>query len=281
MKTTITILMLNCFCFCSIQIANAQTLIENGKTWTYLLAGSYPNDTPNNDLCYRIGRDTMISGIQYAILESSYGCNNYSDIRGFIRETVDSLVYFRTPNSEDESLLYDFGLDIGDSIDVGIGFAQLDSFATNDEDRKIFHFSIDGEYYESWIDGVGSDIGVTKELITGGTQSFTCCILNNEILYHNPNFNNCFYTSSFELLNQDKNLITISSNRNGFILIKVTSGSPLEGHLQLFSVEGKHLETVKVSDKTCAQICPPGSGTLFYRFINSAHKFQQGKIFVY
>ena len=62
---------------------------------------------------------------------------------------------------------------------------------------------------ERWIEGVGSVSGLLMERITGGALIFTCCLLNNEELYHSKSFESCYYVTGIDPELQKKQLVTI------------------------------------------------------------------------
>ncbi len=179
---------------------NSYFLVEN-KTWVYQLGGDFMNPGFYDDLCYTVGEDTIIQDITYKKLLVSPGCDELNYIVAFIRETADNKVYYRynSLHGTEEFLLYDFEMEIGDTTYTGIdnGFFILDSIGFNDDDSKLYYVTDSRLSNDIWIENVGSTSGLLKEVITGGSQIFTCCILDEELLYHNPAFTSCYYDGVF------------------------------------------------------------------------------------
>ena len=183
------------------------TLLEPEKTWVFLLAGDYPNPEIYDDLCYKIGNDTIVNGVGYKKLLFSEGCDKYDGIRGFIRETEEGKVYFMENRlqMEGEFLLYDFGMQAGDSAKMGWenSFYLIDSIKPNSDGKKLFYVSKSNGNKDIWIEGVGSEMGLLRDIITGGSMMFSCCFVNEEQLYHNPDFADCYFN-----VNSNNNLRT-------------------------------------------------------------------------
>ena len=186
-----------------IQSGHAQSLIVPDKTWVFLLAGDYPNPEIYGDLCYKIDNDTIIGGFEYKKLFFSQGCDKYDGIRGFIRETEEGKVYFMENRlqMEDEFLLYDFSMQAGDSAKMGWEniYYRIDSIRLSSNEKKLYYVSKSSGTKDTWIEGVGSEMGLLREQITGGSMMFSCCFVNDEQLYHNPDFADCFFVPKSSL----------------------------------------------------------------------------------
>jgi len=180
--------------------ANSQSLVVSDKKWVYLLAVDYPFPEIYSDLCYKIGNDTVVAGKDYKKLLASYGCNEMYSINGYIRETKEGEVYFlnNTILVEEEFLLYDFGMEVGDTVRNGSDNCSyvLDSVNTATDGKRLLYITEIPGHGDIWIENIGSKSGLLKEKLTGGSQIFTCCLLGNEQLYHHPNFEKCYFNAS-------------------------------------------------------------------------------------
>lgn len=226
-------------------VVNGQNLIVPGKTWIYLLTDENPYSKPYNDECLRIGADTLISNTNYHKLMYSLGCDETNwRIDGFIRETEDSLVFY-CPNysSAQEFLLYDFGIQVGDSVYVMPNPSRLDSIGKTSKGQKIYYLSGSHNFKDRWIDGVGSEIGLLMELTTGGSQIFSCCLLNGKELYHNPNYSACFYTSATSNKNSDRELKVHPNPVSGELFVHTNQTIDGGYTLELYSVKGELVKT--------------------------------------
>jgi hypothetical protein len=169
--------------------------------------------------------DTVINDLAYSKIYSLYDTtlmNPESTYFGAVREQEDKKVYLLMPGF-DETILYDFGAEEGDTIGYGIGGAlcgdtyefwpQIDHYQVvttidsipllNGEYRKRWHLTGNLWGGEQWIEGIGSInwFGLFNPLISdialcGDSYSFACFKLNDEILYlDNINCGTCFCTN--------------------------------------------------------------------------------------
>lgn len=140
------------------------------------------------------------------------------EIIGQIREdTVSQKVWFRTCESDTDGLLYDFSLELGDTVLVDnhywyYGTAPMicDSIdfvsISGEQKKRIFLYRLDYPYYpaETWIEGIGSTIGLLHSGANsipsaGGSIDLLCCSQNSNQLWMNPNFPNCYYNTFYPL----------------------------------------------------------------------------------
>ena len=172
-------------------------LVIPNKKWIYLIAGSYPDTAIYTDWRYKIGNDTIVDGTEYKNLLFAQNSDNYNGLIGFIREEENGKVYFKrySKSEEQEYLLYDFGMEVGDTARLGYfnSFHRLDSTDRNIDGKKVYYFTGSQFGTDIWIEGVGSTRGLLKEQIVGGAKMFSCCLLGGEQLYHNPRFESCYF----------------------------------------------------------------------------------------
>lgn len=252
-----------------------QNLVIQGKKWTYLIAGDINNSEPYNDRCLQIEGDTLISSVHYSKLMDYFGCDEKDrKINGFIRETNDSLVFYRPWYSDTEFLLYDFGIKVGDSI-FTIVPSHCDSIGTTNKGQRIIYISGAYNFKDKWIEGVGSEMGLLMEILVGERLIFTCCVLNNTELYHNPEYPNCIYTSSKEVKN-DQTIRLIPIN-NGEIRVHIPP--KLKGDLFIYTLDGRVILN-KIITQSETSIRVPLRGVFLYRFNCEDGHIQTGKLMV-
>lgn len=185
------------------------------------------NSLTNEDWRFRYGiiGDTIISigkGTSYTYnkvysLYDSTLSNPYSTYFGAIRTTIDKEVFILLPDLP-ESLLYDYSLEVGDTIWFNIGgsacydgvsFWEQSHFKVVTEKDSVE--LLDNQYHtrwflegsimnDIWIEGVGSTVwfGLFNPIISdatlcGDSYSFACYKHNNTALYiDNPECDKCF-----------------------------------------------------------------------------------------
>lgn len=277
MKSSIVIFILTLPIVFASNNGNCQSLVQQGKKWAYLLANNIPDFELHNDRCLQIIGDTLIASAQYSKLIDFFGCNEENGkINGFMRETTDSLVFYRPWYSNKEYLLYDFRIKVGDSIFTTPAPCRLDSIGTTLKGQRIFYLSGAYNFKDKWIEGVGSEMGLLMEVLTGETMIFTCCFSGNTELYHNPDYPGCFYTSA-NTLNNEQSDIELTSTQNGVIEIQLMRNS--KGAIFFYTLDGKLVLNKKLDDHEI-KLQSPVKGILLYNFISEKGKMQTGKLFI-
>ncbi len=125
---------------------------------------------------------------------------------GHVREE-DNRVYYMPSYDTIEFLLYDFTLNIGDTIKlVNTIYADTNNreYIVTDIDSidltsgKKKRITLDSEDPEIWIEGMGSLRGLIYSalLIIGGYRELVCYYENENKIYQNPEYDFCFYTPS-------------------------------------------------------------------------------------
>lgn len=183
-------------------------LVEENRTWNVIsvvLTGPYPGDTSFSTLTYEFFGDTIIDSKTYLKLFKSSEENPLNwTLDCFMREE-NKKAWYRHVTNEHEVLMYNFNLNVGDSIldMTESNYMIVDSIGyqiINQEERKKYWLSSIEmpEYNETWIDGIGSSKGICfggTVLFVGGWTWFLCLSENGDLIYMNPNYNSCFLTT--------------------------------------------------------------------------------------
>jgi hypothetical protein len=189
----------------SVSISYSQSnypLIEAGKVWS--VANFDPNNGPTTTTSYKFENDTLINGKNYYLTYDCYldstlsNWGIYDNI--FVREDSLGNVYRLINNTE--QLLYNFNMEVGDSIFTGyqIGFQDVyasvdsvDSVLINGNLRKRIIF--DSYFNEIWIEGIGSLTHIlypfSKSMSTLW-YDLLCVILGGSTVYQNSQFEDCY-----------------------------------------------------------------------------------------
>lgn len=211
-------------------------VIEENKTWNVLaVAFQFPNDSSYSTLSYKFTGDTIINSESYKKLYSSNEENPVNwNLWCFMREDADKRVWLRMVSEEAEFLMYDFSIDVGDSVLVGIYepvYLFVDSISEitiNQTERKKYWLSckIMPEYNETWIEGIGSNKGICwsgSAFLVGGWYRFLCMSENGELIYMNPNYESCYLITGINEIekqlvniypNPAKNILVIENNKH-------------------------------------------------------------------
>ena len=210
-------------------------LIEENKTWnviSVILVGPYPWDTTYSTLTYEFSGDTTIDSQTYLKLYESNEENPENwNLWCYMREDNEKKVWHRRDSDENEILMYDFSLEVGDSIldYTGLTYLIIDSTGyetIGQDERKKYYLSsteMPDYYSETWIDGIGSNKGICwagSVLLVGGWSWFLCMSENGELVYMNPNYESCYLITKLDEIenptiqvypNPAKNLLRIDN----------------------------------------------------------------------
>lgn len=263
-----------------------------------------------HDLCERyeysantMTEDTTISGkIFHKIQKKGFvinvcsipACTTYFDFyRGAIREdTTEKKVYYMEYGYSDELLLYDFNLQIGDTI-KGYCFElipfivdSIDSVQVGSSYRK--RYLSEHSYPVNLIEGIGGSGGLLDMPMTfewGGT--FICFKQDGQTLYNIWDVWNydCdslinIYTTVPEVKEDENNIIPLFPNFiNGNFLIN--AGNTDFTELIFYNIFGQEICHYKLNNNNL-EINTGNfvSGLYIYRFIKSNNKSINGKIII-
>lgn len=151
---------------------------------------------------YRTDGDTVINGYEMSKIVTSSpgawgGLQSGSDYIGALREDS-TKVYFKPWYQNEEELLFDFSLDIGDTAYVfGLGldpelnddyidaYVVVEVYYENIDgiNRKVIKFPLD-----HWIEGIGSVVGIFRGFgpyFSGVYGLQECVYVDGEMIYHN------------------------------------------------------------------------------------------------
>lgn len=207
-------------------------LIEENKTWNVLniiSCGGPSFDTSYNTSSYYITGDSTIGNIQYKKLyDSKEEIPVNWTLKGLIREDSTKKVWLKWPIDNDEELIYDFSVTAGDSLilrqDTSL-YYSVDSVTVvniNGNLRNKYWISQDDFYWqESWVEGIGSNKGITNSGMaqaTGGWAWLLCMWEFGDLIYMNPSYNTC-YLSSNSIKEPEKMLLQVYPNPTRDILI--------------------------------------------------------------
>ena len=164
----------------------------------YMASMNYPNDYFTE--IQSIRDNITLDGVDYKLVwkEDVYDSKR---IAGAVREE-DKKVYFRRKteqNFQDEVLLYDFNLTVGDTVTVNWMGQQLmvleeSEVEINGTMRRKLIFGPD----EYWIEGVGSSYGFLNsgyEDIVGSFVHLLCYHENGNLVWDNEAFDDCVMNS--------------------------------------------------------------------------------------
>lgn len=186
----------------------SQQLVKPGNQWNIHYPPTF-EPSFSTDLVSFLN-DTIIDGLSYLKVgtKSSPSDPEFVFNNSFMREDSTKKVFLKQ-GSGDEFLLYDFGLELGDSITFSsycsLMVVAIDSVQLNNgEMRKRYEFEgIDTPYTTTyWIEGIGSDLGLLTHFFNfclfDVPAQLLCFYENEELLYPNDP-PSCFLTQVNDL----------------------------------------------------------------------------------
>ncbi len=213
MKKTTIIMLLVLGAF-SLKAQDVAPLVSEGKQWNVVY--SYVPWPPIHRVtdAYKVEGDTLVDGTTYKKLFTtrSEHFTNW-ELCGLLRETEDGLVKHReyrwNHTFGNETLLYDFSMQPGDSICYYDELAAcLKLLRVNDtilegesmsRKKYVFQYEYEGfpssHGYETWIEGIGSEFGILgagSRFLLGGTYDLLCYYEDDGLIWQNPLFNSCY-----------------------------------------------------------------------------------------
>ena len=166
--------------------------LEEGKVWTYRYYNGMTGRDFNESLA--VNGDTIIGNKGYKrIVNVETG-----DYRYGMREEGQR-VFVTYPNISDESLLYDFGLNVGDAL-VGteLTVVAVDTIVVGNHAFRALDIRTSGDEWPNWwVEGIGGMYYLTTNIERiGNNYSFSSCQSNGEMLFTNKDFQSLGTTPS-------------------------------------------------------------------------------------
>ena len=185
-----------------------EPIVADGKQWNVLF--SYPWSPPEpqhkyTDI-YKIEGDTLVDGMSYKVMYTTRNENLTGwSVCGVIRETEDKQVLYRRDGSSYDEILYDFSMEVGDTIIMnGSGFypdwmfvVETNEILINGEPRKQIVLEYSWGDQEVWIEGIGSLYGIIDSgslFLTGGSTNLLCYYEDGDLIWQNttPGYDECY-----------------------------------------------------------------------------------------
>ena len=244
------------FFVCTITVkAQYKIFPDSTAIWGYIKYGN-PNICNNGiceiDMVYQITSDTVLFTNNYHQLHSATAY-----LGGLREDSLLKKVFFIQAGDSSENLLYDFSLNVGDTIQslsncsMAITVTSIDSTNNYSPDyRRIFHVSSPGN---DFIEGIGSLGGILAPLCNGIDfhWDLTCLSIDGNLIFSTGNpLLNCLNPLAMSEFNK-RNAVTLTPNvlRSGqTISINFNYIFPIE-KIEIINIEGKVLE-VNINDLT-------------------------------
>lgn len=251
--------------FVSFAISQTENLIvDNANIWSTVDIHCLPNGTSYSTYFIKFESDTVIEGFNYQKVKR---CNEEDQLTwddyGFIREDAEHRVFLRPPDYY-EGLIYDFGVETGDTLEARNIYLNNDTlhFVVVNVDsvllldgykKRVILYEYLNEKEEVWIEGLGSYFGILNSCNNSygsacGVYEALCYENNGVMIYENPAYTTCYYTVLVGSgLTFDESIKIYPNPANGFVTVEVPYGNI--GEIEIFDLNGKKILNKMFSGK--------------------------------
>ncbi|MDL2221274.1 T9SS type A sorting domain-containing protein [Parabacteroides sp. OttesenSCG-928-N08] len=203
-------------------------MLKEGNQWNVILIGSCPddhNDWTYNTSTYQLKDTVLIDDVEYITLLKTFDALAANKrVVGYLREDIETQkVYFRGDKEHEEGVIYDYDVEVGDSMQTIIPsaykeahwFRSLNVITAIDtieiEGRKHRQIALDAHIYrwsgaeDKWhvggstsvvcVEGIGSIDGLLTGFPAawGGVEKLLAFKQNGEVVYNPYNYAKDFY----------------------------------------------------------------------------------------
>jgi len=231
----------------------AQTLVKENKLWSNTWIGTdfgWPYGERYESYFIKFKGDTVINDKLYKkILRSDNKDQSGWYVFGAIREDSTQKVFtYNTNYHPGEVLLYDFGLERGDSVQIGTWTAHV----TEAKKIKIENFDdslklieIDG--FNVWLEGIGSIsndvggilVGLPEYYMVGQYRDIVCYYENDTLKFSNPKFESCFPDYIVHGIKEYENNSVKIIYRNNQIIFDFKQAIASRSILKIYNIAGE------------------------------------------
>lgn len=277
---------------CCMHFAQAQPykpLLDNFNEWHFTTCFS----GCNTDIYYTNG-DTVVGGLSYKILDGYHYTSRTFLLHEDVANRQVTLIKIN-PTKIDEFLLYDFGKNEGDTMELfnpnspfmgNPGFFHLDSIRLRplEDGNSYRHFywspapgNTTYNAHPVWVEGVGSLSLINAagaEPDFNGVGQLNCFFKNSDAFYVNlDSIDSCepVHVLGLDDLKLSHSDWTISPNpSSGIIRI---NGINAQTSFEIISCTGELIKQGKIGDQDLLDISSFGNGTYFLHINNRYERF--------
>jgi hypothetical protein len=228
----------------------------------------------------RITKDTIISGMTYhkllrttkhTVYHSSGSVSYSQNVYGYFRnDSINKKVWLRLAGANSDSLLYDFNLEVGDTISNTYRFNYPTSPNPNFKIDSISFSKLGGKLHkvyhtsgpcanDSLIEGIGFSSGTflnNTPCFLGATYNLECMNIDGENYYPDSTYN-CNLITQLVQFSNSKNAISVYPNPIG---TEFNISFPSEIiNLSIYDLNGKLVQQLDESAKRHSLKVEPGS----------------------
>lgn len=281
---------------------------DSNAVWRETISGNGSSSYFTTELEKYIHGDTVIAGRNYhKIFEtgcySEYSIPNFSLVQsyyfydvlaGFIREDSTHNVYAYEQSFTMDELLYDFNLQLGDTLPFSYNHSNgltltvtgIDSMYDGSSYRKRMNISCPDLGYTDYvalIEGIGSTFGLFTPLEPPFEYAgmLHCFMQNDSVRFTDNSFRACEWVSGIGENEESRSAVTVCPNPVSRYAVFRTSDEFLNAELKIFSATGMPvLSRILESSSTPVSFDAVPAGLYFFSVTSEHGRQRTGKIVV-
>lgn len=231
----------------------AQKFIDPTKVWTIAERGDgLDGFSSTSSVYYKFFGDTIVGHKTYTKMYYSTMLDQSTWVLNFLCREDETGKVFQIISDYNERPIYDFNLIVGDTMknyhkemDAIVDSVVLKPFGSVNKKYLYLHLIVIPSHTLTWVDGVGSlfhPLIPDDFWVSGGTSKLICFEENGVLVYHNPEYKDCFFTSSINLDDPAGELKVYPNPVSDKLLVEGDFHE--KGHsLELYSVNGELVKT--------------------------------------
>lgn len=250
------------------------------------------------DFSYSLDGDTMISNVIYHKINTPYIqnlgiCNTIHQIgyKGCIRQDTSARkVYYIAPDSTTEDLLYDFNLQVGDSVQgflrfncftITLAVIEIDSIliGTNYRKRWTTGTAIPYNPYNRIIEGIGFETGLLQQCPISETDipfySLLCFQQDGITIYPNTQ-TNCHLIDDIKNFSEESTFEILPNPFQEFLKVKSKRNDAFE--ITLYDIALRKLLQTNFINETSLNTEVISKGIYIYEIRNVSGESSKGKL---
>lgn len=260
--------------------------------WHYYTYYCTPWTPIDEEYSYTLDGDTVIGSMQYHKIITPFvhvnntlcGVSNNVGYKGCIRQSIiDKKVYCILPNDTIEHLIFDFNIQVGDSIPT-IPYPCYSKIFVSQIDSVL----IGTTYRKRWvgsglviIEGIGANwefLNPMCEIIDRVTGMLTCFRQNGTTIYPDS-LNNCSLITNINSISNTYSLVKLFPNP--FHLSMTVVLSVEKATMEIYNSFGEFVRVVRISDYSAViNRNSLTDGIYFYRLSNDKGEITSGKFII-
>lgn len=185
-----------------------EALVDTTKLWSSVVQQIFPPAYTKSHYV-KFNGDTIVDSQHYAKVWTSEDSLMLSwNLDGIIREDINHQVFYRPISGTVDHLIYDFGMQVGDTIQLWnqnfpkLRLSLIDSIYIYDKYVKRFSFDPlspkQGESRQNanvWYEGIGDLCGVLNsgmDQMVGQVLDLLCYFEDDVLKYHHSGYTSCY-----------------------------------------------------------------------------------------